>query len=853
MDIEEAWDNFRSKSFQKASVQEQLDTLAAAINEIRTDTSRTAEIVPQIMGDNAAIDSANAEAGAAMPGAPDMGGMGGEDMNAMDEQMPPEGGDMGADMGEDMGATPEPGAEDMMAPDMGGDEAMPPMEGGGEYEGESEDDYMSDEDIDALLDSIYGDIKADEEEPTSDVPEMGVQEPTIPASGGAGLAEATNNLLAALKQAAHEAVDMNDIDRVVELSHMEQQIMQTLGNEVGIEEPTMGEAPPMGADVPEEQTPMDLPFDPEAAPDVSEEGTVEEDIMPEETEAAPEAEEPEDKEEDKDDEDVKKSATCDDAGNSPESFEKDGEAGGDMGGDDGMAEATMDDEIGGVVKSADYIPPSPSFKDMMSGKVDMVAFMKGDCEGYIDEAQIYKDPFVDPVEGGIDGKTSFMKADDRIATARSIFDMPMSRSGHKDPASIATAGEAQEALEHTGEQDPESISTADKIIDVKKSAEDIGKISASSGSTDPDSIASAGTAQEALSHEGTQDPNSVASAKEAVDMDSGNDSEGSKESIDISIEKSAPMGDDIDSVMDYLKTVPPDQHDKVLRSIFADLGLKSSSKKKAPKADVTNAPKPPKGERFKSLSKEERAKAEADDSDDEEFDSELLYSTPPDYMYDDKDSGPTRISSKDPKWENRKNDMWYNKQMDEVVNGRPMQEGGPEGYLRRNWSDSVRNTINADTIAEEKARAANNYNPEIDDMDPRRPDEFFGGASAAASGGKPHNAYTQEDIDAHYAHQPKSTEDLLRKYEPDSPTTMGIGKSLEGGKHMMTLNEAFAIAKSEGRPNMASAMGDAMNPDLNRIQKSARPIVRMGRGVDPMKVIENDLEEWNLYKARSKF
>ena len=87
MDIEEAWDNFRSKSFQKASVQEQLDTLAAAINEIRTDTSRTAEIVPQIMGDNAAIDSANAEAGAAMPGAPDTGGMGGEDMNAMDEQM----------------------------------------------------------------------------------------------------------------------------------------------------------------------------------------------------------------------------------------------------------------------------------------------------------------------------------------------------------------------------------------------------------------------------------------------------------------------------------------------------------------------------------------------------------------------------------------------------------------------------------------------------------------------------------------------------------------------------------------------------------------------------------------------
>ena len=834
MDIDEAWDNFRSKSFQKASVQEQLDTLAAAINEIKTDTSRTAEIVPQIMGDNASIDSANAEAGAAMPGAPDMmGGMGGEDMNAMDEQMPPEGGDMGADMGGEMGAeAPVPGAEDMTPPDMGGG-AEPPMEGGGEYAGESEDDYMSDEDIDALLDSIYGGM---EEEPTEDIPAEGVQEPMIPASGGAGLAEATNNLLAALKQAAHEAVDQNNIDRVVELSHIEQQIMQTLGNEVGIEEPTMGEAPDMGAPVPEEQTPMDLPFDPEAAPDVSE-GVGGEEIMPEETEEAPEIEEEVEVEEkdDEDDEDVKKSATCDAAGNSPESFEKDGEAAGD-----GMAEGTMGEEIEGVVKSEGYIPPSPSFKDMMSGRVDIVAFMKGDCEGYIDEAQIYKDPAVDPIEGGIDGKTSFMKADDRIATARSIFDMPMSRSGHKDPASIATAGEAQEALAHTGEQDPESISTADKIIDVKKSAEDIGKISASSGSTDPDSIASAGTAQEALSHEGTQDPNSVASAKEAVDMDSGNDSEGSKESIDISIEKAAkPRSFSEDQVRQMLMQATGNNAqmaDKILAGMIRPSGMSALEDFDEGNGDklLPPTPLPPT--------------------------HDLPTPKSPDYGLSINEGmpapskGPQQISSKDPKWENRKNDMWYNKQMNEAFNGRTMQEGGPEGYLRRNWSDSLMNTINADTIAEEKARTANNYNPEIDDMDPRRPDEFFGGAPAAASGGKPHNAYTQKDIDAHYAQgSPKSAEDLLKQYEPDSPTTQGIGKSLAGGKHLMTLNEAFTIAKSNARPNMASAMGDAENPDLNRIQKSSKPIVRMGRGVDPLKVIENDLEEWNLYKARSKF
>ena len=825
MDTEEAWNNFRAQSvqIQKASVTEKLDTIAAAINEIQADTSRTAEVVPQIMGDNSAIDAANAAAGPEMPGGPDMmGGMGGEDMNIDEEQMPPEegGAEMAPDMGGDMGGeAPVPGAEDMGAPDMGGEAPMPPEEGGGEYEGEASSDYMSDDDIDALLESIYG--PAGEGEPTEDIPQEGVERPMIPASGGAGLAEATNNLLAALKQAAHEAVDQNDIDRVVELSHIEQQIMQTLGGEVGAVEPTLGEAPPMGADVPEEQTPMDLPFDPEAAPEVSEEGAVEEEIMPEETEEAPveDKEEPkeDDEKEDKEDdsESTKKSATCDDAGNSPESFEKDGEgAGGDMGGD-GLAEGTMGEEIAPVEKSVN-IPPSPSFKDMMAGKIDIGKFMKADSEGYIDEAQIFADPAVDSMEGGVDGKCSFMKADDRIASARSIFDMPMSRSGHKDPASIATAGEAQEALNHTGEQDPDSISTAEKIIDVKKSAEDIGEISSSSGTKDPDSIASAGTAQQALAHKGTQDPESIASADKAVDMGSGNNSEGSKESVDISIEKSAP-GQDLDSVMAYLKSVPPDQQDKVLRSLLMDLGLKPG-RGAAPPTDVMNSPAP--------------APAPGDGGD---------------------EGGLQRISSRDLGWIGRKSKMNYNKGENEKFNGRTMQEGGPEGYLRRDWAESDANTDKNAFMSKLKEFEPDTFDPEIDDMDPNRPDLFSGG-TGITGGGVPHDSYTQSDIDAHYAHQPKSTEDLLKQYEPDSPTTQGIGKSLAGGKHMMTLNEMFAIAKSESRPNMASSMGaDTERPNLDRITKSSRPVVRMGRGVDPMDVIKNDLEDWNLFKARSKF
>ena len=296
MNADEAWDRFRTQPIQKASIQEQLDTLAAAVNEIRADTSRTAEIVPQIMGDNAAIDTANSDAGmdagmggagmgsdtgagmdagmgmdagadagsdlsGGMPGAGDdiTGAMGGEDMNAnMDEdQMPPAGG-------------AAPGAEEMTPPMDGGED----MAGGAPEGAPAEDDdegYLSDEEIDAMLADLYnGNGEAEDATPAEDA--VGAA-PGGAAPGGADLTAATNNLLAALKQAAHEAVDRNDIDRVVELSHIEQQIMQTLGGEVGATEPVEG--------VPEAGAPV-----PEAAPDVSEapaeeEVEIDEEVPPE--------------------------------------------------------------------------------------------------------------------------------------------------------------------------------------------------------------------------------------------------------------------------------------------------------------------------------------------------------------------------------------------------------------------------------------------------------------------------------------------------------------------------------------------------------------------------------------------
>lgn len=776
MNAEEAWDKFRTQSFQKASIQEQLDTLAAAVNEIRADTSRTAEIVPQIMGDNAAIGSANAAAGAGaddmMSGAPDMtGAAGGEDMNMNEEQMPPEAGAADPGMGEGADAA-MPGAEDMSAP--AGGEEMPMAEGApegapGAMGGEEgpEEDYLSDEDLDRILEELYsGSGGAGESEAAE--PALGAENPAVPASGGAGLAEATNNLLAALKQAAHEAVDQNNIDRVVELSHIEQQIMQTLGGEVGAVTPMEGGAD-AGAPVPEEQIPEDLPFDTEGAPDVSEAPADEEiDI---EAESAPPAEgedkgdDKEDKDEDKkedkgedkeddkkdDDEDVKKSISADIPDEDPEAFEKDGE---------GCAEGTFGEEIEGVAKSV-YIPPSPNFRDMMEGRVDMVTFMKGNSEGYIDEALIYKDPEVDDCCGGVDGKAAFMKADDRIATARSIFDRPMNRSGQKDPASIATAGTAQEAIEHSGEQDPDSISTADEIMDVTKSAEDIGEISASSGSTDPSSIASAGSPQEALSHEGKQDPASIATADVAIDRSCADGNEGEKKSLDISIEKSG------------LATPRTYSEQEVRAMLMQALGNNEAAADKILRGSGTN--------------------------------------------------GKIRMTR------------------DQVLG-------------------EIKNDVKNTRAAAGKAAARNDYDSEIDDYNPDNAEGFFNDLQAPVYDGAPQPDHSNIDVESYYSRpesQPKPVEDLIGEYEPNSYTKQYMGGEdpmMKSGIHMMTLKEAFSIAKSETRPNMASSMGaDGDRPTMQSITKSARPIVKMGRGVDPMDVIKNDLEDWNLYKARSKF
>ena len=175
MNTEEAWDKYSTSSIQKTSVKGMLDTMAAQINEIQQSTARTAELVPKILGDDAATQAAM-EQGPQM-GMPGMGGMGMPDMTggegpmATDEEIPEEG----------MPAEGMPGAEgEVPEEDMSGEEM--PEEGIPEGDALGEDEDMLEED-EGLLDEDEDVLGEDEDmlendlgEEISDTDMMGAPE-----------------------------------------------------------------------------------------------------------------------------------------------------------------------------------------------------------------------------------------------------------------------------------------------------------------------------------------------------------------------------------------------------------------------------------------------------------------------------------------------------------------------------------------------------------------------------------------------------------------------------------------------------------------------------------------------------
>ena len=144
MNVDEAWESFiKSHQIKKSSIDEKLDMIASQMNELQTDVGRLAENIPEIQGDAAAMETANAMAGPEMgaePGLDELGAMLGEGEGA-EEPMPEEGAPVEGDVPAEEGA-PEIGAEEPML-----DEGI--EEGLGE---DLEDDgEITDEELDAIL------------------------------------------------------------------------------------------------------------------------------------------------------------------------------------------------------------------------------------------------------------------------------------------------------------------------------------------------------------------------------------------------------------------------------------------------------------------------------------------------------------------------------------------------------------------------------------------------------------------------------------------------------------------------------------------------------------------------------
>lgn len=83
-------------------------------------------------------------------------------------------------------------------------------------------------------------------------------------------------------------------------------------------------------------------------------------------------------------------------------------------------------------------------------------------------------------------------------------------------------------------------------------------------------------------------------------------------------------------------------------------------------------------------------------------------------------------------------------------------------------------------------------------------------------------------------------------------------KSEQNGRHIASLQEMMSFKKSSvvgsGRPDPVSTPNaDLVRPDPDTFQKSRGPVVRMGQGVDPRLVTENDWAEYRVYKARGGY
>jgi len=503
MDTDEAWEQFCKDSarIEKASISEKLDTMLAALNEIRIDASRTAQVVPSILGDDAAVDAANAGAADA-GGAPGMDPMGGAPMGPDAGGMPPEGlpggesDGTGMDLAGDAMADKEelppdmPPAEGAPGPEAGmpemppeagapaGDSAAPVQGADGLDEGYGEDDDDEwTEDDDAAFNELMASLglggpqnAAPEAGPAGMGEVEGVEGPEADIGGG-DITTVFNN---SLKDALASAVDRGDSASIASLGKLGDKIKSLLTEFDALANGGAGGEGPVPAEPPVDAVP-DLGDEGEPAPEA---GPAEGSDEPP-AEESPEKEPSEEKVDDGDD-DIKKSAECGDT----VGIEKD--AGAIGAGSEGASNALfgegaskIDADDGLLKDPEDTLSKSvPSISDIMKGKGDLGLLLKSldPYDGHEAIAKQYNDRAAKAVdedaimhpEGEVDcdiAKSTMVP--DNSWLARSIRDFDFGGSSEKGSVPADEVTPAKEiGTGQKGHQDPTSIATAQPIKEV---------------------------------------------------------------------------------------------------------------------------------------------------------------------------------------------------------------------------------------------------------------------------------------------------------------------------------------------------------------------------------------------------
>lgn len=426
MNADQAWDEFQDQingvNKSDATVSSKLDVLANLLADVGNDTSRTAEtVIPQLAGDQGAIDAANDQA-AALGGAPPMGapgemppadpGMGEPPMDAGAPDMgapapdmggmPPAGPDMGAEPPMDMPPAPDMGAGVPPAPDM-----APPI--GGDMGGAPPMDMGAPD----MAPPMGGD--------TGGMPPMGGDMGGMPDYSQFAYTkdDIFSDMLAGMTSEAHNALDQGNMEEVAKITQFIEGVQalwtQTFGAAPLPADPdpaqisampaeAMGApdmAPPMGGDMggmppmeapapempPAEGGASDMPGDmpPETGGEPA--GDEPADDGPEEGPTEDEAEKEKASEEDKDDDDkVKKSEGCDKS-EEEEDVEKADDAGADTPAEE-ASDAVTDDAVDKATGVTDIKPGSTGVKKSFFG--DRMNIM----EAVMNEKQVPQDAFM---------------------------------------------------------------------------------------------------------------------------------------------------------------------------------------------------------------------------------------------------------------------------------------------------------------------------------------------------------------------------------------------------------------------------------------------------------------------------